>query len=406
MKTIETKNNNGIKIFAATIENTALEQIETLGNFDAYNDSKIRIMPDCHAGAGCTIGTTMTIKDKITPNLVGVDIGCGMLTIELNQKEIDLELLDSVIGEHIPNGFNVHSEQQVDFNFDEIKCNKELNVNRASLALGSLGGGNHFVEVGKNSKDDLFLVIHSGSRNIGLQVAKYYQAIALKNATAIDNSDLIKRLKAEGREKEIASELKKLKKPKANKDLAYLIGNDFDDYMHDMKIMQKYAVLNRRTMANIILDRAEITERSSFETIHNYIDFNRMILRKGAVSAEKGEVLLIPINMRDGSIIAIGKGNEDWNYSAPHGAGRLMSRTKAKENLDLSEFENQMKEIYSTSVVASTLDEAPNAYKSIDEIIEAIGDTVEIIDVIEPIYNFKLQKDWCITVEHNLPTII
>lgn len=390
MKTIKRDNGNDIKIYATTLEDVAFEQIKELGEFEPYQDSKIRIMPDCHAGVGCTIGTTMEIKDKITPNLVGVDIGCGMLAVKLKETDIDLQKLDAVINEFVSNGFNIHSEPKAEFEFNKLLA-KNLNVERAKLSIGSLGGGNHFIEVGKNSKDELFLVIHSGSRNIGGQVAKYYQDIAIENST--DNSkgreELIERLKKEGKQDEIGEELKKLKKPIINKDLAYLTGSDFDNYMHDMELMQKFAVLNRRTMANIILEKAELTEAESFETIHNYIDFNRMILRKGAVSAENGEILLIPINMRDGSIIAKGKGNEDWNYSAPHGAGRLMGRKEAHRKLDFDEFKNQMKDIYSTSVLSETLDEAPNAYKTMNEIIEAIGETVEIIDIIKPIYNFK-----------------
>ena len=390
METIKRNNGNDIKIYATTLEDVAFEQIKELGEFEPYQDSKIRIMPDCHAGVGCTIGTTMEIKDKITPNLVGVDIGCGMLTVKLKETDIDLQKLDSVINEFIPNGFNIHSEPKADFDFDKLLA-KNLNIGRATLSIGSLGGGNHFIEVGKNSKGELFLVIHSGSRNIGGQVAKYYQDIAIEKLT--DNSkereELIERLKKEGKQNEIGEELKKLKKPIINKDLAYLTDDDFDNYMRDMELMQKFAALNRRTMANIVLDKAGLSEAEAFETIHNYIDFKRMILRKGAVSAENGEILLIPINMCDGSIIAKGKGNEDWNYSAPHGAGRLMGRNEAHKKLNFDEFKEQMKDVYSTSVLTETLDEAPNAYKSMNEIIEAIGETVEIIDIIKPIYNFK-----------------
>lgn len=390
MKIIKRNNGNNIKIYATTLEDAAYNQIKELGEFELYQDSKIRVMPDCHAGAGCTIGTTMEIKDKITPNLAGVDIGCGMLTVKLKETEIDLQLLDAVINEFIPCGFNVHSEPKADFDFGQLVA-KNMPIERAKLSIGTLGGGNHFTEVGKNSKGELFLVIHSGSRNIGGQVAKYYQDIAIKNLANDPNKcqELIERLKSEGRHSEIDEELKKLKKPIINKDLTYLTGTDFDNYMHDMELMQKFAVLNRRTMANIILEKAGLTETESFETIHNYIDFGRMILRKGAVSAEKGEILLIPINMRDGSIIARGKGNEDWNWSAPHGAGRLMGRNEAHEKLNFDEFKEQMKDVYSTSVLRETLDEAPNAYKSMNEIVEAIKETVEIIDIIKPIYNFK-----------------
>ncbi len=393
MKTIKRDNGNDIKIYATTLEDVAFEQIKELGEFEPYKDSKIRIMPDCHAGAGCTIGTTMYIKDKITPNLVGVDIGCGMLTVGLNETEIDLEKLDSIINEFIPNGFNIHTEQKAEFDFNKLIAT-DLNIDRAKLSLGSLGGGNHFIEIGKSSNGELFLVIHSGSRNIGGKVAKFYQNKAIENLTdnSKDQKMLIEKLKKEGRQNEIGKELKKLKKPIINKDLAYLVGADFDNYMHDMSLMQKYAILNRRTMANIILEKTGLTEAIAFETIHNYIDFNRMILRKGAVSAENEEILLIPINMRDGSIIGKGKGNADWNYSAPHGAGRLMGRRQAHKNLNFEEFKEQMKDVYSTSVLAETLDEAPNAYKPMNEIIEAITDTVEIVDIIKPIYNFKSHK--------------
>ena len=357
-----------IKIFARTIEDDALAQINSLARVDAYKNARIRIMPDCHTGAGCTIGTTMTIDDKVTPNLVGVDIGCGMLTIGLKEKEIDLQWLDEVINRRIPSGFDVHSKPKADFDVEKLRCKDAVDLPRAHRAIGTLGGGNHFIEVGRNSKGDLFLVIHSGSRHPGLQVANYYQKLAGKNL------------------KKSTGKHGKMTVPG---DLAYLTGRDFDDYMHDMELMQRYAVLNRRTMADIILDEMRLTEKSSFETIHNYIDFDRMILRKGAVRAEKGEKLLIPINMRDGSLICESKGNADWNYSAPHGAGRTMSRRKAKARLSLKEFQNQMKGIYSTSVVPATLDEAPDAYKPMEEIVSTIGDTADIIDHIKPVYNFK-----------------
>jgi len=390
MKTIKRDNLNNVIIYATTLEEEALEQIKELAEFDAYKDCKIRIMPDCHAGKGCTIGTTMEIKDKITPNLVGVDIGCGMLTIKLEESEIDLPKLDAVINKFIPNGFNIHPQPISEFEFEELYA-PNLNIERAKRSIGTLGGGNHFIEVGRNSIGELFLVIHSGSRNIGGQVAKYYQDVAISRLTdnAEERTGLIARLKQEGRPQDISNELKKLIRPVVNKDLAYLTGEDFDNYMHDMMLMQWFASLNRRVMADVILTETGLTEDYSFETIHNYIDFKRNMLRKGAVSAEDGEVLLIPINMRDGSIIAIGKGNPDWNYSAPHGAGRLMSRNEAHKRLDLNKFKEQMKDIYSTSVVKDTLDEAPDAYKPMDEIIEAIKDTVDVVDIIVPIYNFK-----------------
>lgn len=392
MKTIKTNSGKEVKIFAETFEYEAYEQIKRLANYEAYQNSKIRIMPDSHAGKGCTVGTTMTITDKVTPNLVGVDIGCGMLTIELKDKYIDCEKLDLIIRTKIPNGFNVHEKQKATFDFENLICAKQVDLERALLSIGSLGGGNHFIEVDYSEKNDrYYLVIHSGSRKLGGDVCKYYQDLAFQGANEMKKirEDLIARLKAEGRVKDIESEIKKLKKPIADKELAHLSGDYFRSYLNDMEIVQRFAILNRKTIAAIIIKEMGFQEGSRFETIHNYIDFKRMILRKGAVSAELGEKLLIPINMRDGSLICIGKGNEDWNYSAPHGAGRLMSRSKAKEMLSMDEFVNSMNGIFTTSVSTSTIDEAPQAYKPIEEIRTTITDTVEIIDTIKPIYNFK-----------------
>ncbi len=392
MKTIRTKYGKEVKIFAKTIEDTALQQITDFANFDAYKDSLIRIMPDCHAGKGCTIGTTMTIKDKVTPNLVGADIGCGMLTVKLKEKDIDLDNLDKVIHSKVPSGRAVHKKAQRVFDFSALRRKYELDLDRASKAIGSLGGGNHFIELGKNKQGDVFLVIHSGSRGIGNDVAKLYQKTAIEQMQqGVDLNALIEELKSEGRYSEIEQAVKNAKNRqlKINVDLAYLSGEAKDDYLNDMQIIQKYATLNRRTIADIILENTGLNEEYSFETVHNYIDFERMILRKGAVRAEKDEVLLIPLNMRDGSLICKGKGNPDWNYSAPHGAGRLMSRSMAKQSIRLDDFKNQMKGIYSSSVGKSTIDEAPEAYKPKEEILEIIGDTVEVLDVLKPIYNFK-----------------
>jgi RNA-splicing ligase RtcB len=392
MKTIINTIGNETKIFAETFEYEAFEQIKKLVNFEPYQKSKVRIMPDAHAGKGCTVGTTMTIKDRVTPNLVGVDIGCGMLTVQLKNKNVDLNKFDDVINSNIPSGFSVHQKSQVNFDFDELRCAKYVDLKRAALSIGSLGGGNHFIELSKSEETgSLFLIIHSGSRKLGGDTCKYYQDKAFKNANEMISIrlELIDKLKKEGREKNIKEELKKIKKPKTDKDLAFLKGQDFEDYINDMRIVQKFATVNRHTMADIIIKECGLLEQSRFETIHNYIDFDKMILRKGAVSADKCELLLIPINMRDGSLLCVGKGNEDWNYSAPHGAGRLMSRRKAKESINFLDYENSMKGIYSTSVCDSTLDEAPQAYKSIDEIRNAIVDTVDVIDVLKPIYNFK-----------------
>ena len=392
MRTIKNIKGNKVLIFAETFEYEAYSQVKKLANFEAYQDAKIRIMPDAHAGKGCTVGTTMTITDKITPNLVGVDLGCGMEVVKLNTQEIDLVKLDSVISDKVPSGFNVHSTTKVDFDLSTLRCKKFVDLSRAALSVGSLGGGNHFIEIGASEKDgSKYLIIHSGSRKLGTDVCKYYQNKAFKNVNEMGavRKNLVKSLKAQGRTHEINAELKKIKKPKADKVLAFLHGEDFDDYMHDMELAQQYASVNRRTMADIIMKEMGWSSTERFETIHNYIDFKRMILRKGAVSAEVGEVLLIPINMKDGSLLCVGKGNADWNYSAPHGAGRLMSRSQAKRELDMSKFKKSMKDVYTTSVGEGTLDEAPDAYKSIDEIMEAITDTVTITEVLKPIYNFK-----------------
>lgn len=391
---IEIKNTigNSALVYAKTFEGEAYTQIEQLLSNEAYCNSKIRIMPDAHAGKGCTVGTTMTITDKITPNLVGVDIGCGMLTVELAQTDIDFEAIDKVINSKIPAGFNVHDSKKVDFDFSNLRCADDVDTNRALLSLGTLGGGNHFIEISKSEKTgNMYLVIHTGSRKLGTETCRNYQEKAGNHPDLKQMAiDTINALKAQGRQKEISLELKKIRSIEIEKsDLDYIQGQEFDDYMNDMQIVQKFATLNRHTIADIILDAGGLTEIKRFETIHNYIDFERMILRKGAVSANKNEMLLIPINMRDGSLLCIGKGNADWNYSAPHGAGRLMSRSKARKNIDLSEFTDTMKGVYTTSVGETTLDEAPQAYKSMEEIIETITPTAKIVDVLKPIYNYK-----------------
>ncbi len=372
------------KIFAKTVESDAIEQIKNLMEYPPYSKEKIRIMPDVHLGKGCTIGTTMTISDSLTPNLVGVDIGCGMLTIKLKNQKINYKKLDSIIRMNVPHGFNIHSSQAADFDFSNIRATRNIDIERAKLSIGSLGGGNHFIEIGESDKGNLYLIIHSGSRKLGTDICSYYQKLALEQLTEKyleENKDEILNKKGKKR--------KRLSIP--NRDLAHLTGKDFDDYMNDMQIVQKYASLNRATMAQIIIDKYGFEELDRFETIHNYIDFEKMILRKGAVSAQKGEKLLIPFNMRDGSLICVGKGNADWNYSAPHGAGRLMSRTQARRELDMDKFKNSMKDVFTTSLKKSIIDEAPKAYKPMDEIINAIGDTAEIVEKIKPLYNFKAE---------------
>ena len=389
---------NFAKVFTEIIDEGAIAQIIELCNQPISENSSIRIMPDVHAGAGCTIGTTMTVSDKIIPNLVGVDIGCGMETIRLKEKHIEVQKLDKLIYDKIPSGFEIRRKahryiEKIDLT--KLYCYKHIDPLRAEMSIGTLGGGNHFIEADKGSDGSIYIVIHSGSRHLGVETAKYYQNEAyrrLNNSSEKEVNELIERLKAEGKEKQIQSEIKKLTSTKHTnvpKHLAYCEGELFEQYIHDMKIVQQFAFLNRQAMMDEIIKGMgfHVTER--FSTIHNYIDTDKMILRKGAVSAESGEKLLIPVNMRDGSLICTGKGNPDWNCSAPHGAGRLMSRSQAKESFTVSEFKKQMKGIYTTSVNQQTLDECPMAYKSIEDIVDNIGDTVEINDIIKPIYNFK-----------------
>lgn len=389
--------------FCAELEISAEQQIRSVCDQEAFTGSKIRIMPDVHAGMGCTIGTTMTIRDKVVPGMVGVDIGCGMETVCLEEKEIDLPLLDALIHQNIPCGREVRKTPHplsLDVDLRELRCASFVSIERAILSIGTLGGGNHFIEIDRDEDGTLYLVVHSGSRHIGTQVAKYYQADGLRalNGNAqYQLMEVIARLKAENREKEIEKTVESLKKQhllpvNIPKDLAYVEGKLFDDYIHDMKIIQHFATLNRKAMTEVILSGMRLTERERFTTIHNYIDTESMILRKGSVSAQKGEKLLIPINMRDGSLICTGKGNEDWNFSAPHGAGRLMSRKAAFDRLSLDEYRLEMEGIYSTCVDVATLDESPMAYKSIESIMSQIGPTVEIVSQIKPIYNFKASE--------------
>lgn len=395
---------NTAKVYTDVVDEKSLQQIKTLCDQEFTSGAKIRLMPDVHAGAGCTIGTTMTIKDKIVPNLVGVDIGCGMETLMIHKDSeaainFDPAKLDVIIRKNIPCGFNIRkfSHQYVaEVELDNIKGT--YNKHRAQLSLGTLGGGNHFIEADKDEEGNLYIVVHSGSRHAGLEIAEYYQEMAwrqLNGKTKADLDAMISQLKAEGRETEIEAkrvEMNAQIKTQIPKDLAYVSGYLFDDYINDMRIMQHFAMLNRKAMINTIsiglhLKKEEIVDQ--FTTIHNYIDTENMILRKGAVSAQKGEKLLIPINMRDGSLICLGKGNEDWNCSAPHGAGRVMSRMKAKKELSMEEFKAEMSGIYSTTVTKETLDEAPMAYKTMDDIVANIGPTADILNVIKPIYNFK-----------------
>ena len=403
----EIKRNNGdvVKIFAETIENEVLEQIKKLANYPAYDNSIIRVMSDCHAGKGCVVGTTMTLTDQVTPNLVGVDIGCGVLAVNLGNIEIDFEKLDKTIKRFVPTGFDIHEQAWgKDDELEDLICFNSIDYSRAIHSIGTLGGGNHFVSIEQSQTNgDKYLVIHTGSRNLGVQVCKFYQDLAFKKLNEMSeikkqvSNEVIAKCKAEGRQKDIPTELKKalanIKKPSADKELAHLEGDDFKNYIHDMEIVQKFAALNRATIAKIILQKMGWKELDRFETIHNYIDTKNMILRKGSISAQAGEKVIIPMNMRDGSLICVGKGNADWNSSAPHGAGRLMSRNKAKSAISLADFEKSMEGIYSTTVSRSTIDESPMAYKNMDEIVRCIEPTVDVVDVIKPLYNFKAGEE-------------
>lgn len=392
-----------LKIYADIVEDTAKEQIDLLLSQEAFKDAKVRIMPDVHAGKGCVIGFTADLGNKIIPNIVGVDIGCGMYVQDLGRIDIDFKRLDRVIKQNIPSGLSVRNSVFFPFPLRTLRCFKYLeNVERLEKSLGTLGGGNHFIEIDENKTGFKFLVIHTGSRNLGLQVAKYYQNLAI---TECNNhikrinekqAELIMEYKRLGKEQEIEQAIKELKKDYYStafnipKELCYLEGENAEDYLHDMKICQAWASLNRKTIAEILTTkmgwRNDVYGR--FEVIHNYIDEDN-IVRKGAISAKENQPVLIPINMRDGCIYGIGKGNEDWNYSAPHGAGRLMSRAAAKANISLEEFKNSMENIYTTTVDMSTIDEAPMAYKPKENILSHIKETVKIIDIWKPIYNFK-----------------
>ena len=402
MNVIEIKGKvNTALCYAKVVEDEALEQIRRMCDYPMTAGSKIRIMPDVHAGKGCTIGTTMTIKDKAVPNVVGVDLGCGMYTVNLGKNDIDLEKFD-MAAFSIPSGMEVWEGRIERFDLTGLRCYRELeNTKRLERSLGTLGGGNHFIEIDRATDGTNYLVIHSGSRNLGKQVAEIYQTLAVDLDKGIGEylearEEIIRTYKEQGRRKEIQAALKELYNKKYNEgpmtmpeDLCYLTGRYLDDYLHDVEICQRFAKRNREKMAEILLEKTGLSAGETFHTIHNYIDTDEMILRKGAIAAHKGEKVLIPINMRDGSVLAIGKGNPEWNFSAPHGAGRIMSRNKAKYNLSMEEYRESMKGVYTTSVCEATLDEAPMAYKSLDDIIDVISESVDVIEVMKPIYNFK-----------------
>jgi tRNA-splicing ligase RtcB (3'-phosphate/5'-hydroxy nucleic acid ligase) len=393
------------KVFSDNVAEEAVEQIRLLCNQSFVKGCTIRIMPDVHVGKSCVIGFTADLGDKVIPNIVGVDIGCGMLTVELGKIKIDYENLDNIIRENIPSEMNAHKKAVLKFpKLKDLIVYKELKERSwIEKSMGSLGGGNHFIEVNKDDEDNIYLVIHSGSRSLGKQIAEIYQRLAIDICSGkgdyIEKRDsLIKEYKENGREKEIQGALFELKnryeemKPTCPEELCYLTDNHRDNYLHDMDICQQYANFNRETMANIILNKLlnkNLEDFTYFQTIHNYINFNDNIIRKGSISANKGERILIPMNMRDRSLLCIGKGNKDWNNSAPHGAGRIMSRIQAKKNFTLDEFKDSMKGIWTTSICNETIDECPMAYKPMDEIVRSIGETADIIKILKPVYNFK-----------------
>lgn len=384
--------------YAKVVEDEAVEQIRRMCDYEFTADSKIRIMPDVHFGKGCTIGTTMTILDKVVPNIVGVDIGCGMYTVELGNVEIDFAKLDEA-AHFVPSGMNIWEGRQERFDLTQLRCYRSLdNTKWIARSLGTLGGGNHFIEVDQAQDQTKYLVIHSGSRNLGKQVAELYQQLAIDLHTGKEDyfkqrDEIIRTYKEQGRRKEIQAALKEIlwqsKEANMPEDLCYLYGTYMEDYLHDVAICQQYARRNRELIAKVLLERTGLIGKEAFHTIHNYIDTDKMILRKGAIAAYAGEKVLIPINMRDGSVLAVGRGNAEWNYSAPHGAGRLMSRIKAKESLSLEEYKKEMAGIYTTSVNEQTLDEAPMAYKALEDIIDVIRESVDVVGIMKPIYNFK-----------------
>jgi len=400
---IQGKMNTAI-CYAKVIDEGAKEQIRRMCDYALTEGCRVRIMPDVHAGVGCTIGTTMTVRDKVCPNIVGVDIGCGMYTVRLQEKELDFERIDEA-AHFIPSGLNVWEGRRERFDLSQLRCFRELkDTKRLERSLGTLGGGNHFIEIDRAADGTNYLVIHSGSRNLGKQVAEIYQRTAVDLHSGKEDffrkrEEIIRAFKEQGRRGEIETTLRRMKAEYAAKtqdvpeDICWLYGSWMEDYLHDVEICQRFARRNREMMAETILERTGMTALEAFHTIHNYIDTEEMILRKGAIAAHKGERVLIPINMRDGSVLAVGKGNPEWNESAPHGAGRIMSRKTAREAIDLAAYREAMAHVYSTSVNEHTLDEAPMAYKSLADIIDVICDSVEIMDVMKPVYNFKASDE-------------
>lgn len=389
---------NTALVYTDALEELAASQIRTLCDQEFSANSRIRIMPDVHAGAGCTVGTTMTIRDRVVPNLVGVDIGCGMEVVRLGEREVDCARFDAVVRSRVPSGFDIREKphpfaEKVDPS--ALRCASRVKRERALRSVGSLGGGNHFIELNRDGEGRLYLIVHSGSRHVGLEVANLYQSEAVGQLNGRSSRDLretIAHLKRAGRDKEIDRTLKELRRRDTSEvppALAWVSGALFRDYLHDMALMQAFAEWNRRAIVHELIEGMGFTVAERFTTVHNTIDTESMILRKGAVPARKGERFLLPMNMRDGSLICVGKGNPEWNCSAPHGAGRLMSRTRACQELSMNAFRDSMSGIFTTSVSRDTLDEAPMAYKPMEDILRHIGDTAEVERRLTPIYNFK-----------------
>lgn len=375
------------KVFTdGALDESSMTQIYKMMNHPAFQDQKIRIMPDVHAGSGSVVGFTSSLGDKVIPNVIGVDIGCGVTLLPISEKKSwSFETLDKVIRKHVPSGMNVRDTIHKDFknkysdlghdfadlaeHIEKVCTKTGQNHDRVLKSLGTLGGGNHYIEVGKDKEGNNFLSIHSGSRNFGLQVANYHQKKAIAHRAEVDKELL------EG----------------YGKDLAWLEGDDAEDYLYDMEVAQRYAVLNRAVMTSVICQEMNWKDNvfGSIESIHNYVDFKHKVIRKGAISAQKDEMMVIPISMAEGVILAKGLGNADWNFSAPHGAGRLFSRGKAKETLSMDEYKSRMSGVWSSCISTGTLDESPMAYKGAEYILANIAETVEVIDVIKPVYNFK-----------------
>lgn len=407
---IQFEGQNGVvKIFTDLVEDVAVQQVKEMAESPITENTVMRIMPDVHAGKGSTIGTTIKLSDKfsewkVSPNVVGSDVGCGILMYKLADKDIDLEKLDKVVNELIPSGKDAHKVPQFPkFTKAAIQALtfvlKEESKERVELSLGTLGDGNHFIELGIDNDGDYWLSVHSGSRNLGAQVARHHQKQAIKELTSNkkDIAEMIEKMKSEGHHKEIQSAIMEFKKnnpelTQRQKELAHLSGDSLKKYLNDMDIAQQFASKSRKTMLEIIVDSMGFEVVDSFDSVHNFIEHQNLTkgyIRKGATSAKLGERLVIPLNMKDGVIIASGKGNEDWNYSAPHGAGRLMSRTKAREKLTVEQLQEEMSGVFTTSISEETVDESPLAYKPASSIIETIKDTVDILHIVKPVYNFK-----------------